>query len=89
MNTEIIEIATERGYYVVTAKFYGATNTKGARIRVDIRGTKYWYSFDYEANSVDLYLNPIKESLAKFCQHEVPDYLTWAHTDNGMIAITN
>lgn len=80
---------SKQGGFIVEAKYYGASGSKGARIRVEIRGKRYWYSFDYEANSVDLYLNPIKESLAKFEGRPEPVSLTWAHTDTGMIAITN
>tara|TARA_R110000822_G_scaffold28033_4_gene83259 strand:+ start:534 stop:788 length:255 start_codon:yes stop_codon:yes gene_type:complete len=84
-----METTEKQGFYVLTAKYYGPNNSGGAKIRVEIRGEKYWYPFDYGANDVDLYLNPIRESLAKFCDWDTEKELTWANTNDGMIAIAS
>ena len=80
-------IKETRGYIIATSKFYGATNHKVARIRVDIRGKKYWSSYDYAANNVDVHLNPIKDALSQWDEQEKDrSYeLVWSFNDDGSI----
>lgn len=54
----------------IVTKFFGATNTKGARIQVkSFLGTKY-YSFDYASNKphTEAFNQWLKETNAKFVE---------------------
>ena len=88
-----IETTEKQGFYVLTAKYYGPTNSGGSRVQVEIRGKKYWYPFDHSANDVDVYLNPIRETLAKFCDldsdWDTEKDLTFAAITDGMVAIAS
>ena len=86
---DIMKTNDKEGFYVVTAKFYGPTNTKGSRVRCEIRGEKYWYGFDHALYSDNVYLDPIKDALAKFCSWDTEKDLVWARINDGMVAIAS
>ena len=87
----MVNCTTVRSYRAASTKFYGPTNHRGARIRVDVAGTKYWYSYNYAAGHDTVHLAPLQESISKWVhdlgRHSVIDTITYSETDQGISAV--
>lgn len=77
---------------IITAKYLGPTNTKGARIKVSYRqwaenkGTVKYYGWDNSINPDDNYKKAFKDYLSNVLFNNFQQSWTIDCTDDGMIA---